>query len=93
MEKIEKMTPVDGVFTHDEAKEFLMDFFTSKINFYAIKNWISNERFGKDDESAQKRIPELRKEVEKLQLILKEAQTQNKKLVVSSELKIILSNN
>jgi hypothetical protein len=63
---------------------------SSKINFHNIKNWSSQERFGKDDEIAQKRIPVLKKEMEKLQAILSEAKTNNKRLIVSSEINIKL---
>jgi hypothetical protein len=64
--------------------------FSSKINFHNIQNWSSQERFGKDDEIAQKRIPALRNEMKKLEEILSEAKAQNKKLVVSSEINISL---
>ena len=91
MKNTEKLNLIDGVFSQSEAKEILMSLFKSKINFHNIKNWSSNERFGKDDEIAQERIPKLREEIEKLQLILSEAKTQNKNLIVSSEINIILA--
>lgn len=91
MKDIEKLTLIDGVFSTEEAKEILMSIFTSKINFHNIKNWSSNERFGKDDESAQRRIPALKNEIENLQIILSKAKANNKKLVVTSEINIALS--
>lgn len=91
MKNTEKLNLIDGVFSQSEAKEILMSLFKSKINFHNIKNWSSNERFGKDDEIAQERIPKLKEEIEKLQLILSEAKTQNKNLIVSSEINIILA--
>ncbi|MDZ4149380.1 MAG: hypothetical protein U1C58_13930 [Flavobacteriaceae bacterium] len=90
MKNTETLTLIDGNFTSDEAKELLSKMISSKINFHNIKNWSSQERFGKDDEIAQKRIPVLKKEMEKLQAILSEAKTNNKRLVVSSEINIIL---
>lgn len=90
MNKIEKLTLIESEFSFEEAKEILSNMFSSKINFYNIKNWSSQERFGKDDEIAQKRIPALRSEMEKLQAILSEAKINNKKLVVSSEINITL---
>ena len=55
-----------------------------------MKNWSSQERFGKDDEIAQKRIPALKNEMKKIEGILSEAKAKNKKLVVSSDIKISL---
>ncbi|TRX22239.1 hypothetical protein FNW25_03950 [Flavobacterium franklandianum] len=90
MNKTEKLTLIEGDFSFDEAKEILTSMFSSKINFHNIQNWSSQERFGKDDEIAQKRIPALRNEMKKLEEILSEAKAQNKKLVVSSEINISL---
>ena len=88
MKNTEKLTLIDGIFSHVEAKEILSNIFSSKINFHNIKNWSSQERFGKDDEIAQKRIPALRNEMKKLEEILLEAKAKNKKLMVTSEIKI-----
>lgn len=90
MKKIEKLSLIEGDFSFDEAKEILMSMFSSKINFHNIKNWSSQERFGKDDAIAQKRIPALRNDMKKLEGILSEAKAKNKKLVVSSEINISL---
>lgn len=90
MNKIEKLKLIEGEFFVDEAKEILMSMFFSKINFHNLQNWSSQERFGKDDAIAQKRIPELRNDIKKLEEILLEAKAKNKKLVVSSEINISL---
>ena len=90
MNKIEKLTLIEGDFIFDEAKEILVSIFSSKINFHNIKNWSSQERFGKDDEIAQKRIPALRNEMKKLEEILLEAKAQNKKLMITSQINISL---
>jgi hypothetical protein len=90
MNKIEKLTLIEGEFIFDEAKEILTSMFSSKINFHNIKNWSSQERFGEDDEIAQKRIPALRNEMKKLEEILLEAKAKNKKLMVTSEINISL---
>jgi hypothetical protein len=62
MEKAEILTIIEGNYSYDEAKEILMNMFTSKINYHNIKNWSSQERFGKEDVNAQKRLPALREE-------------------------------
>jgi len=90
MNRIEKLTLIEGDFAVNEAKEILNSIFFSKINFHKIKNWSSQERFGKDDEIAQKRIPALKDEMKKLEEIFSEAKAKNKKLVVSSEITISL---
>lgn len=90
MNKIEKLTLIEGDFSFDEAKEILINMYSSKINFHTMQNLSSQERFGKDDEMAQKRIPLLRIEMKKLEDILLEAKAKNKKLIVNSEINISL---
>lgn len=90
MNTIEKLTIIEGDFSFDEAKEILNSIFSSKINFHNMKNWSSQERFGKDDAIAQKRIPALRSEMKKLDAILSEAKAKNKIILVSSEINISL---
>ena len=88
MKNTEPLIMIDGSFNYDEAKEILINIFSSKINFYNIKNWSSQERFGKEDNIAQKRIPELKKEIEKVLQIVSEAKLKRKKLLISSEINI-----
>ncbi len=84
----EKLKLIEGEFLHEEAKEILTHIFSAKINFHQIKNFSSNEQFGKDDETSIKRIPALKKELTRLEKILSEAKAQNKKLTISSEINI-----
>ena len=90
MNKVEKLTFIKGEFSDEEAKEILNNIFSSKINYHNIKNWSSNERYGTDDEIAQKRIPELRKDMIKLLEILSEAKAKKRRLVITSEINITL---
>ena len=92
MNKTEKLNLIEGNFSDVEAKDILMNIFSSKINFHQLKNFSSQERFGKDDETAKKRIPELKVEIERLKQILSEAKAKNKTLVISSEINISFSN-
>jgi hypothetical protein len=64
MNKIEKLKLIEGEFSFNEAKDILTSMFNSKINFHKIQNWSSQERFGKDDETAQMKIPLLKNEIE-----------------------------
>jgi hypothetical protein len=88
MKNTKTLKMIDGNYSIEEAKDILMNMFLSKISFHNIKNWSSQERFGKYDEMAQVRIPELRNEMQKLEEILKEAKTKNKKLIIHSEINI-----
>ena len=92
MSKHKKLTLIEGTFSNEEAKEILMNIFSTKIHFHEMKNFSSMERFGKEDEIAQKRIPALKKELIKLREFLSETKAENKKLVVSSEISISLVN-
>lgn len=91
MNKIEKLTLIEGTFSDEEAKEILMNIFSTKINFHEVKNFSSIERFGEVDATAQKRIPDLKREVEKLTKILAEARATNKQITINSEINISLS--
>lgn len=92
MIKNEKLKLIEGKFLHEEAKEILTNIFTAKINFHQMKNFSSQERFGKDDETAIKRIQALKNEIVTLGKILAEAEAQKKKLIIDSEINISLSN-
>ena len=91
MKNAEKLVPINDTFTYEEATEILLPLLNARINFHNIKNWSSNERYGKDDETAQMRLPLLRKEADKLTHLLSDAKKQNKRLVVTSEISIALS--
>ncbi len=86
MKTTERLTLINDSFTNEEAKDVLLHLFKSPINFYNIKNWSAQERYRKDDEVSQERIPELKKEIEKLQEILLQSKKENKKLIVSTEI-------
>ncbi len=88
-----KLKLIEGVFQQEDAKEILMKIYSDKINFHQLKDFSSQERFGKNDEIAQKRIPALQIEIEKLREILSEASDKNKKLQISTEIKIELLDN
>jgi hypothetical protein len=91
MKNYEKLTLIEGEFSNEEASEILTNIFMTKIRFHEAKNFSSQVRLGKDDEIAQERIPALKKEFKKLQDILSEANLKNKKLVISSEINISIS--
>lgn len=92
MNNTEKLTFIEGTFNDAEAKEILLNVFTQKINFHQMKNFSSQERFGKVDAAASKRIIELKKGLEQAMNIVDEAKRNNQKLNISSEINITVSN-
>lgn len=91
MNNIEKLTFIEGTFSDAEAKDILINVFTQKINFHQTKNFSSQERFGKVDAAATKRIIELKKGLEQAMSIVDEAKKNNLKLNISSEINISVS--
>jgi hypothetical protein len=91
MNKTEKLTFIEGAFTDAEAKEILMNVFSTKINFHQVKNLSSQERFGKVDVTASKRIIALKKGLEKAMEMIAEANKNNKKLTIKSEINITIT--
>ena len=90
MKNTETLKLIDGQFVNDDASEILMNLFTTKINFYSVKNLSSYVRFGCDDGTAQERITNLNLEIEKLQSLLDAAKATNKKIVINSQVNIAL---
>ncbi|GAB2595923.1 hypothetical protein [Spirosoma areae] len=91
MNKLDTLTLIEGDFSEEEAREILLNIFSFKINFHRLRNFSSQERFGKHDEIAQKRIPELKKEIEKVLQVVSEAKSKNKRLIITSGIDIYLS--
>lgn len=90
MNKEEKLSLIEGEFDALEANEILQNIFSTKINFHKMKNFSSQERFGIEDQTAIKRLPVLILNLEKLNNIIANAELHNKKLKISSEIKIEL---
>jgi hypothetical protein len=92
MKNKETFTLIDGSFSNEEAKEILMNILSTKIHFHEKRDFSSQERFGKKDEIAQRRIPELKESLNIINEKIAEAKSQNKKLLINSELTISFSN-
>ncbi len=86
MKATKELTLIDGNFTTDEAKELLVNLFISKIKFHQMKNFSSQERYGKDDVFAVKKILLLKENVEQLYQIIEEAEAKNKRLIIKSKI-------
>jgi hypothetical protein len=90
MKNTNELTLIDGHFSPDEAEEILMNIFSGKIDFHQNKNFSSEERFGKEDATALKRIPELRKSMNSIAKIIEAAKQNNETLQITAEVKINL---
>ena len=90
MQTLQKLTFIDGTFSPQESREILMSVYSSKINFHKIKNFSSGERFGIDDKTATKRIPELKKAIEEFLTIIETAKKNGEQLEIKSNICISL---
>jgi len=88
--KTTKLNLIEGIFPFSDAREILVSIYKSKINFHQKKNMSSQERFGHLDETAEQRIPLLTKNLEQIHEIIKLAETQNKKIHITSSIQIDL---
>lgn len=89
MNTTDKLVLVDGRFSDEEAREILLNLFSTKIHFHEAKNFSSQERFGKDDATAMKRIPELKTCLDQVREIVSNAKSNKKRLHISAEVRIV----
>lgn len=79
---------IDGRFSSNESREILQNVFSSKIQFHQIKNFSSRERFGKDDEIALIRIPQLNNSLKEIMEMIREAEKNGEQIEIKSEVTI-----
>ncbi len=91
MKTPQKLKLIDGTFSPKDAKEILMNVFTSKMQFHQHKNFSSQERYGKQDENAVKRIPELLKCKEMITALIEQGEKKKEAIVISAEVTISFS--
>lgn len=92
MEIKQEFKLIEGEFSQTEAMEVLNNVFSSKIQFHNMKNFSSQIRFGKDDETSLERISELKKTIEIISKIIKEAKIEDRKIEITSVINIRISN-
>ena len=88
MKNTKEITLMKGEYSSDEAREILFNMFSNKINFHQMKNFSSQERFGKESKTALKRIEQLKKSMLVASKILDKAKKNNETLEILSEVKI-----
>ncbi|CAN5792595.1 hypothetical protein BH11BAC3_BH11BAC3_40230 [soil metagenome] len=79
---------IDGKFSPEDAKEILVNLMNHKIRFHSMKNFSSEERFGKPVEGSQKRIDELKASREKIILLIQQAVDDKSDLRIESSINI-----
>ncbi len=67
-----------------------MQMIHSKINFHNLRNWSSEERFGKPDLFSRQRVVELKEMGKYLESVFEEAKMLNKNIRVHSAIEIEL---
>lgn len=91
MKVFKELKLIAGHFSPEEAREILMNIFLSKIRFHQNKNLSSEERFGIEDPTALKRIPELEGSMGIISKIIEDAKQNNETLEITSEVTISFS--
>ncbi len=91
MKNTKELTLMNGNYSSDEAREILFNLFSNKINFHQMKNFSSQERFGKESKTALKRITQLKKSMLVASKIIDKAKKNNETLEILSEIKITFS--
>lgn len=81
---------ITGTFTASEAAQILFSLISNKINFHAMENFSSQERFGKDLPNSQRRIQALRKTQASLKKIFDVAEKKNLQLKIEGSVKITI---
>ena len=90
MKTSKNITLIDGQFSVEEAKEILLNVFSSKLQFHQMKNFSNYERFGTKDENGRRRIDELKESITLIKNTLEDAKNAGFELVLKSNVSIEL---
>ncbi|MBN8826885.1 MULTISPECIES: hypothetical protein [unclassified Spirosoma] len=82
---------IEGVFTHEDAREVLCGLLTYKINFHDLKNFSHMERKGKEHIDSLKRLTELKADKDRIVSWLKGIES-GEMIRIQSEIKIYVEN-
>lgn len=88
MKKTEIIELIKGSFKPNEAQEILLQLLNSKINFHNLKNWSSQERFGKPDDYSEQRLISLEEARKKVQNLLSKLINGEKTITINSTIEI-----
>lgn len=90
MENIQNFKLIDGTFTSEDAEKVLTALFNYKIDYHNREDFSNHIRFNKDIEHSKKRITELTKTKEAIQLLVAKSKSDNFNLVINSTVTISL---
>lgn len=80
---------IEGKFSPADAKEVLLTLINHKISYHSLKNFSSEERFGKPVPGSQKRIQQLKKSREKIVHLIQQAVEHKLNLRIESSINIV----
>ena len=92
MEKQDIFTLIEGEFSPKESRELLFSVFKSKIRFHRLKNFSSQERFGKNDEKALSRMVQLQETLASIFKVIDSAEQENQIVVIKAEIILNFTN-
>jgi hypothetical protein len=79
---------INGVFNPEEAKDVLLSIYRSKIQFHEMRNFSYKERYGAEDKNSVKRIPLLKKSMERIKKLIQRAESRGELLSINTEVNI-----
>lgn len=88
MKKKETIELIKGSFSPDEAKEILLQMLNNKMKFHKLKNWSSQERFGKPDAFSEERLKSLEESRKKVEKLLSESTGGERTIIINSTIEI-----
>ena len=92
MKKHDIFKLIEGEFSPKESRELLLSVFKSKIRFHRLKNFSSQERFGKDDVKALARMLQLQETLSSIFKVIEDAEKLNQTLEIKAEIILDYSN-
>lgn len=79
---------INGKFSPDDAMEILGNLIQKKIDYHSLRSFSHYERFGVTDQWSDKRLKELKKSFESIQVIIEKAREHGNYLDISSSISI-----
>ena len=88
----ENISLIEGNFNKQEAREVLLNIFSTKLQFHELRNFSSKERLGKTDENALKRMQVMKDNISKVVELLSKLDENKNCLKISSSINIQILN-
>jgi hypothetical protein len=93
MNKVEKVSLIEGDFSDIEAREVLVNLYLTKIRFHEMKNFSSKERFGKEDKNSLDKIAELKTTLKKINEFITEVSLNKQRIIINATIALSVSEN